>query len=48
MSDSDFLIKTKYECKYCHKLFATTKHDFKRRYAEVIEEQRNKEYDDWW
>lgn len=29
MSDSDFLIKTKYECKYCHKLFNTTKHDCK-------------------
>lgn len=29
MSDSDFLIKTRYECKYCHQLFATTKHDCK-------------------
>lgn len=28
MSD-DFIVKTKYECKYCHKLFATTKHECK-------------------
>ena len=25
----DFVMKIKYECKYCHKLFATTKHECK-------------------
>lgn len=25
----DFIIVTKYECKYCHKLFSTMKHDCK-------------------
>lgn len=27
--NDDFITKVKYECKYCHKLFATTKHDCK-------------------